>query len=151
MGHQVEYLLKLAPPLARGWLTRFDGFWVELEVTGELPCGVFRLWDDLSLHADLARTACMLSVPGIKYSWLIAEHAPALAHIERFERLLAESLPGVLGLRVDELFRLEWEEAVGSPCEELPAPVESLRNWLPLSDADPRHFRFLPNGPDSTE
>src|SRR3954466_317842 len=118
MGHQVEYFLKVSSPLAREWLSKFDGFWVEPEATGELAYGEFRLWDDLYLHATLASSASWLRVPQIKYSWLIAEDRKSLTQVDRLERQLASCLPDVTIIRVDEFVRLLWEAEVGLSWQE---------------------------------
>jgi hypothetical protein len=151
MGYQVEYLLKLTPDAARHWLSRFKGFWVEPSAPGELPSGEFHLWDDQWLHADLGPTACWLRLPRVKYSWLIAAHPPALATVARFERLLAESLPGGEAVRVDELVREQWEAWAGRTWEELADPVGSLRAWLPSLEYGSDYFQFLPAEPRTAE
>jgi hypothetical protein len=144
MGYQVEYLLKLTPVQARDWLSRFDGFWIEPSLAGEIPTGEFRLWDGQDLHADLGPTACWLRLPGVKYSWLITGHPPAIDDVKRFERLLAESLPGVPGVRLDELLREQWEAWAGKSWDELPDPVASLRAWLPSHEYGSEYFRLIP-------
>jgi hypothetical protein len=144
LGHQVEYLLDIAPAEARRRLSPLEGFWIEPESPGGQPYGELRLWDALALHADLSPSACRLAVPQIKYSWLIAGHPAPLADIERLERLLVELLPGVPIIRVDEFVRLKWEADIGSAWDDLPTPAGSLCEWLFSSNEDSAYFRFLP-------
>ncbi len=145
MGYQVEYLLKLAPSAAREWLSRFTGCWNESVSENESPYGEFQLWEDQCLLVSLGKTACGLCLPRVLYSWLISlQHPPAVANIERFERLVLESLPGIPWVRLDELLREEWEGAVGCLWEEMPDPFGSLLSWLAASGHEPQYFRIVP-------
>ena len=145
MGYQVEYLLKLAPIAAREWLSRFTGCWKEPESENERPDGEFQLWEDQCLLVSLGKTACGLRLPRVLYSWLIPpQHPPAVAHIDRFERLVLESLPGIPWVRLDELLREEWEGAVGCLWEEMQDPFGSLLSWLAASRHEQQYFRIVP-------
>ena len=142
MGHQVEYLIDLPAARARAWLSVLPGWWAEPESPGELPYGEFQ-WGDLSLHADLGPTACRLRAPAIRYSGLVGGHAGSLEQVARLERWLAQSLPGVRAVRVDELLRLDWESQSGRAWQDWPDPVGALRQWLLASGQDTRYFRLL--------
>jgi hypothetical protein len=144
MGYQVEYLIDVLPARARGWLSALPGWWAEPESPDDLPDGEFQ-WGDLSLHVELGLRACRLRVPQIKYSWLIADHAPSLKQIARLEDWLCGSLPGVRAVRVDEFLRQEWESRSGREWQEWPNAVGALRDWLLSSRQDARHFRLLAN------
>ena len=143
MGHQVEYVIDLPPTRAREWLSSLPGYWAEPESPEESPYGEFE-WGGLVLDADLAPTACHVCVPEIKYSWLIGDDAPSLDWVTRFEAWLAEVLPGVRAVRLDEFVRLEWEAQAGRPWKEIPDPVGDLQGWLPSHDCGPAYFRLLP-------
>jgi hypothetical protein len=147
VGHQVEYFAKLSPPLAKQWLSGFEGFWFEPEESGELPYGEFHLWEDQYLHADLAEQGSWLRMPRIKYSWLIGGHQESIRQIERLERLMAESLPCVLIVRVDEFLHLLWEAEEGRSWDGLPDPVGSLRDWLITSKQDPSYYKIVCDSP----
>jgi hypothetical protein len=150
MGHQVEYLIDVQPVRARAWLASLDGWWADPKSPDEVPYGKFQ-WFNLSLHTRLGPTACQVCVIPIKYSWLIADHAPALEQIARLENWLSESLPTVQAVRIDELLRLDWESQTGREWQEWSNPAEALRHWLLTSGQEAAHFRLLPDKPQHTE
>ena len=143
MGYQVEYLAKLEPVSARKWLSRFDGFWIEPESDEDLPYAELRLWNDIYLHVDLGKVAARFSIPQIKYSWLLRQHQPAIAVIERFEQLIVETMPFVPFLRLDEMIWEDWEKDAGS-WDKLADPVESLCRSLVKSNQEADYFRIFP-------
>jgi hypothetical protein len=144
VGHQVEYLIDVQPARARVWLASLDGWWAEPESPDKVLYGEFQ-GSDLSLHARLGPAACQVCVPQIKYSWLIADHAPALEQTARLESWLSGSIPCVKAVRIDELLRLDWESQTGREWQEWPNPVEALLEWLLSSGQEAAHFRLLPD------
>ena len=143
MGHQVEYMIDVEPARAREWLSPLPGRWVEPESADVMPFGEFE-WRGLSLHAELGPVALLVSVPQIKYSWLIGDHAPSVEQIARLEGWMSESLAGAQSVRVDELLRLEWESQSKREWQKWPDPTRTLRNWLLSSRQDAAYFRLLP-------
>lgn len=144
MGHQVEYLIDRPPAPARAWLSSLSGWWAELGSPEERPWGEFE-WGGQALHADLGPVACHVSVPCIKYSWLIGSNEQSLAWVARFEAWLSGALSGVLAVRVDELLRLEWESQSKREWWQWPDAVRALRGWLIASGQDAAYFRLLPD------
>ena len=143
MGHQVEYVIDLPPTRARGWLSPL-GSWFAPESPDEMPQGEFG-WGGEALHATLAPAACFVSVPTIKYSWLL-DPSPAVEWVARFERWLCETLPGVRAVRLDELLLLAWEREAGRLLCEVPDPVGAMWAWLPTQEEQygSEYFRLLP-------
>jgi len=81
MGHQVEYVIELPPALATEWLfpLSLSCTWFPPEPP-EPPDTIIRgefAWGGQCLHAILAPTACFMSVPCIKYSWIL-DPSPSL-------------------------------------------------------------------------
>lgn len=146
MGYCIEYLIDLTPPRAREWLSPLEGFWVDRETDDHIPFAELK-WGGLSLFADFGPTACLARVPSLNYSWLIADHLPAVEHIARLEEWLCTTLPGVRAIRVDELLFGEWQRETEREWYEWPDPVRGLYKWLLTSEwgDDPRYFRLLPD------
>ncbi len=103
-----------------------------------------------ALHVSLGSVACFVSIPQIKYSWLL-DPSPSVEWVSNFERWLCESLPGVRAVRLDELLRLAWEREVGRDWDEVLDPVGALWAWLPAQENEygSEYFRLLPNGAEA--
>lgn len=143
MGHQVEYLIEIPQQSASRWLSTLSGWWAEPESTEEPPHGIFQ-WGELSLHTVLGPKACQISVPKIKYSWLIANDPPSLEQIARLEEWLSKSFFCAGIVRLDELLWLDWESQSSEKWWQLPDPLSSLRSWLLSTEQDPAYFRLFP-------
>jgi hypothetical protein len=145
----VEYVIDLPPARAREWLSSLEGWWVTPESPHERLYGEFE-WGGQALHVSLGLAACFVSVPRIKYSWLL-DPSPSVEWVVSFERWLCETLPGVRAVRLDELLRLAWEREVGRDWDEFPDPVGELWAWLPTQEREygSEYFRLLPDGAKS--
>src|SRR5271166_4500087 len=124
MGHQVEYLVDLPASRARAWLSSLPGLWDEPGYPGALPNHLSE-WGGKSLFAYVGPAAFEVSVPAIKYSWLIAEHTPSVEWVVRFEDWLVGALPGVRVVRVDELLWGMWQSESGREWHQWPDPVRA--------------------------
>lgn len=146
MGYCIEYLIALPPTSAREWLSPLDGFWSFLEGDPPLPYGELK-WGGFSLFAELGPTGCLACVPELIYSWLVADHPPAVEHIARLEEWLCTTLPGVRAIRVSESCTGDWHRETEREWYEWPDPVRALYEWLTTSEwgDDPRYFRLLPD------
>lgn len=146
MGHQVEYVIDLPPALATDWLSpvSLSCTWFPPEPPDTMTRSEF-VWGGQCLHAKLGPTACFMSVPCIKYSWIL-DPSPSLDWVLRFEQWICETLSGVRAIRLDELLMLDWEREVGQVCWEIPDPVSALWAWLPTVDEryGDEYHRLLP-------
>ena len=148
MGHSVEYLIELDPAAAREWVSQFDGFWLESETASDLISGEFHLWENLDVVVYVG-PLCRLTVPQIKYSWLITGNSKVTALVERLDRMLVNALPDVCILRLDELLVDEWEAQAGRPWHQMPPAIAPFHAWLCASGHDPRHYYLLGSHPEN--
>lgn len=143
MGHYVEYLIDVPADRARDWLSSQSGSWLESETTAAIPHGEFD-FDRLSVNVELHPAACHLSIPQIKYSWLIDNHCQSVELITQFELEVCQMLPEVDKVRIDELLWLVWQSQTGRTWDEWPNPTRQLKSWILSTSQDAAHFRIMP-------